>query len=541
MSPICRKTLFATILSLLLTYPGTMTLRASEYLSHQVQPGESLFALALKYECTVDELKNLNRLNRDILYSGEELRIPQKHPDSHRVQSGETLSGIAQKYGIPQEKLISLNRLKDTNLIIGQDLDLIRPPMVGEQWTVKKGDSLSWISLKFDISLERLMQINAMTSPDLFEGQILQLSANRPQIITLQKGDSLWKLAKLYSLELDDLMRWNQLDSDRVFEGMKLQLYPVVLDLDEEEPSRTPAEVIPELPSPEVLMAHVDHTPSLYYSSPTDRRTQPDRNYSETDLDDPMDNYKKASALMEDFDKAARSLPPLSHSLQGITVILDPGHGGLDPGAIVANSDGNGNTVYVVEDEYCYDISLRVYRDLIRHGADVVLTVISPNQVIRKTEDASLTFVNEKNEVYNNRSVNRSDTAWPVGNAWGLDQRKLIAGAALEESPGNSSVFISIHADNNPGDGKGSRILYHPSEKDQSSERLAQHLRDHMGSGSLSRSQEVRVLNENPAEAAVLVEVRNLAYKSNAWAIRNEELRQDDADRIVRGIISYFK
>ncbi len=299
----------------------------------------------------------------------------------------------------------------------------------------------------------------------------------------------------------------------------------------------------PKLRPPEVKLAQVSASPFLYYSSPTDRLTQPDSNYSETDLEDPAGNFRQASRLLEDFEKAARALPSLGRNLKGVTVVLDPGHGGLDPGAIVASSDGNGNTVYVVEDEYSYDISLRVYRDLIRYGADVVLTVISPNQTIRTTRDASITFVNEKNEVYNNAVLNSksSGSVWPVGNPWGLDQRKVVAEGALKGKNKNKTVFISIHADNNPGDEKGTGILYHPDDEGKASEDLARHLENYLGSGSHSRSQELRVLGANPAGAAVLIEVRNLAFKSNAWAIRNEELRQDDADRIVRGIVDYFR
>ena len=68
---------------------------------------------------------------------------------------------------------------------------------------------------------------------------------------------------------------------------------------------------------------------------------------------------------------------------------------------------------------------------------------------------------------------------------------------------------------------------------------MAGYLTDYLGMGSYSHSQELRVLHNNPASAAVLVEIRNLAFPNNSWAIRNEELRQDDADRIVSGLIHY--
>ncbi|MBF9015720.1 MULTISPECIES: LysM peptidoglycan-binding domain-containing protein [unclassified Oceanispirochaeta] len=519
---------------------------------HKVEPGESLYSLASEYDCSVEELKNLNNLNRDVLFSGEELKIPQSYADKHIVSSGETLSGIAARYGIPQEKLMSVNKMKNTMLRRAQELELIRPPYAGEIWTVQKGDTLSWISLKFNISQERLKQINMLNSSSLKLGQTIKLTAPRPQTVTVAQGDSLWNISKRYELSMDDIKNWNNLSSDFLRKGMALQLYPVTLELSDDEvvlaARSTPTDSTPKetteqpVEETELRLAAVNLIPALYFSSPTGRRTQPSADYYEEDLNDPLVNYKDAAALMDEFTEAAKSLPPMSRKLKGYTIILDPGHGGLDPGAIVENSDGYGNKVYVVEDEYCYDISLRVYRDLIRHGADVHLTVISPNQTIRTTEDASITFVNQKNEVYNSRIINSLDRryVWPVGNTWGLDQRKEAAAEYLDGIRKKKTAFISIHADNNPGDGEGSRVLYHPDESGTASQELAEHLSKNMGLGSISRAQDIRVLHNNPAGVSALVEVRNLAYRNNAWAIRNEELRQDDADRIVRGIVSYF-
>ena len=537
---------------------------APDYQIHRVESGESLSSLSRIYNCSIEDLKEINSLQRDMLYRGEELKIPLAYPDSYTVASGDTLSGIAQRYDMDQDKLVScLNRMNHSVLKTGQVLELIRSPRKGEQWEVRRGDSLSWISLKFDISQERLKQINGMDSASLRVGQILNLTDSRPQTVTIEEGDSLWAVSRRYEVSVEELKAWNNLNSDLLKHGMALQLYPIVLDLDERDsriitgnPERqgSPAGSVlasansdaadqaagNQTTEPEVKLASLDQSPALYYSIPTRRRTQPSASYAEEDLEDSMDNYAKARAVLKDFDEAVHRLPALGRELKGYTVVIDPGHGGLDPGAVVSNSDGNGNTVYVVEDEYAYDIALRVYRGLVRHGADAGLTVISPNHTIRRTEDASITYVNEKNEVYNSRAVNSLDRnhVWPVGGKWGLDQRKVVASEILNGKR-RKTLFISIHADNNPGDGAGTRILYHPEERGTQSQELAEVLTEHMGMGSAERAQEVRVLQGNPAASAVLIEVRNLAYKNNAWAIRNEELRQDDADRIVSGIVSY--
>ncbi len=55
-------------------------------------------------------------------------------------------------------------------------------------------------------------------------------------------------------------------------------------------------------------------------------------------------------------------------------MVLDPGHGGIDPGAIVEAKDDAGASYFIVEDEYVYDLALRVYVLLRRHGATVTLT-----------------------------------------------------------------------------------------------------------------------------------------------------------------------
>lgn len=47
------------------------------------------------------------------------------------------------------------------------------------------------------------------------------------------------------------------------------------------------------------------------------------------------------------------------------------------------------------------------------------------------------------------------------------------------------------------------------------------------------------VLRNNSAPIRVVLELRNLAYTDHAWALRFEELRQRDAEKVVRGLVEY--
>ena len=51
-------------------------------------------------------------------------------------------------------------------------------------------------------------------------------------------------------------------------------------------------------------------------------------------------------------------------TLQGCVYYLVSGHGGPDPGAMT-KKDGK----YLCEDEYAYDVTLRLARNLLSHGA----------------------------------------------------------------------------------------------------------------------------------------------------------------------------
>ena len=96
------------------------------------------------------------------------------------------------------------------------------------------------------------------------------------------------------------------------------------------------------------------------------------------------------------FGKKYSQIPKVDNSLTGYVFYIDPGHGGPDPGAI-----GYKNGYELHEDEYAYDVSLRLARNLMQRGAEVYLTIIDPNDGIR--DDKFLK--NSKNEFIGNGKI----------------------------------------------------------------------------------------------------------------------------------------
>lgn len=71
--------------------------------------------------------------------------------------------------------------------------------------------------------------------------------------------------------------------------------------------------------------------------------------------------------------------PLLSNKLRGKVFYISSGHGGPDPGAM-----GRRGNYTLCEDEYAYDVALRLCRNLISHGATAYMIVRDDNDGIRE-------------------------------------------------------------------------------------------------------------------------------------------------------------
>ncbi|GAB4536324.1 MAG: hypothetical protein Kow0063_21660 [Anaerolineae bacterium] len=111
-----------------------------EIVTYLVQPGDTLWNIALEFDLDVDTLRWSNpdlERNPDLLPVGMELVILPVPGVYHTVQAGETVSSIAQRYGVAEADILNypLNKLDDpAALREGQHLviphgrkELVRP------------------------------------------------------------------------------------------------------------------------------------------------------------------------------------------------------------------------------------------------------------------------------------------------------------------------------------------------------------------------------------------------------------------------------
>jgi LysM repeat protein len=452
---------------------------------------------------------------------------------SHTVEKDETLYSIASRYDISVADLMAVNNLGDSFIKAGDSLMV--PVGAGDDfWLVKAGDSLSLIAQETNVSVGDLKAANGMDDEKILIGQKLTIPpGNREdRSYTVKKGDSLWKIADRNQTTVDTLVRLNGLNSDSIQPGLELRL-PIFTQI---------SRGISVLKA--MLNGREDPEEGPWFNGEPKRRTQPSPDYGELPEYSTTDSYRQAREVLGKLNREIDRAGILSRKLKGWTIVIDPGHGGLDPGAVVETVDGNGNSAFVVEDEYAYDISLRVYALLRQHGADADLTVISPNHHIRHTPDASVTFVNEKNEVFNDESENRTGawSEWPAGGSRGLERRLDTARKIIDRGGNPRSLFISIHCDNTPGGFAQSGILIWGKDEQEleRSRNLAEAFQSSFPASLEIKEQNLHVLNGNPADdGAVLIEIRNINYDNNSWALRNEGLRDQDAAKIVDSLLHF--
>jgi|YNPNPStandDraft_1061719.scaffolds.fasta_scaffold03485_7 LysM repeat protein len=150
-----------------LLIPGSASVAAPAAATHVVQPGETLFRIALRYNTTTQALAELNGItDPSRLLAGQRLVIPGSatapsvsyqpvHASrTHTVQRGETLAGIANRYGVSLWTLVQTNNIANPSLILPGQVLVI--PESGSLASTAPASSTGGKRILIDISEQHL-------------------------------------------------------------------------------------------------------------------------------------------------------------------------------------------------------------------------------------------------------------------------------------------------------------------------------------------------------------------------------------------------
>ena len=227
-----------------------------------------------------------------------------------------------------------------------------------------------------------------------------------------------------------------------------------------------------------------------------------------------------------------------SDELKGALFYLVSGHGGPDPGAVAKV-----NKQQIAEDEYAYDVTLRLARKLISKGAKVYIIIQDPNDGIR---DDRLLKVDYDEVNYPKKKIPRSPRLR-------LRQRKETVNALFLGNSGQHSYqrLIVTHVDSRTVGEKIDVFFYH-HDKSKKGKKLANRLQETFKkkyaryqpnrkyTGTVApRSSLYMVKHTLPA--MVYIELGNISNKSDQRRILNPDNREALAKWIAEGLEADFK
>lgn len=152
---------------------------------HVVVSGDTLYALALRYDTSVAELRRLNRLPDNVLRIGTRLQVPAPAPivgyRTVTAEAGETLQDVADRFGLSPGSLRSANPGVLTNADLAGGAVLV-PPADGVTVRVGPSDTLLGLSLAAGAAPGDVARLNDL-GPDL------KLTAGAPLLLPVAVGD----------------------------------------------------------------------------------------------------------------------------------------------------------------------------------------------------------------------------------------------------------------------------------------------------------------------------------------------------------------
>lgn len=143
------------------------------YNVYRVVGGDTLQNLANRFGTTVENLQVLNNLEDNILRVGVEILVPEtskKYFEYYTVKKGDSIYAIARRYNINPELLASLNGLNYTDYIY-PDQTIMIPKSNYSYYVTKEGDTLDSVMNVLGVNREKFLNENNIIY--LLAGQLL--------------------------------------------------------------------------------------------------------------------------------------------------------------------------------------------------------------------------------------------------------------------------------------------------------------------------------------------------------------------------------
>ena len=224
-----------------------------------------------------------------------------------------------------------------------------------------------------------------------------------------------------------------------------------------------------------------------------------------------------------------------SNELKGAVFYLKSGHGGPDPGAV-----GKYQNHQVCEDEYAYDVTLRMARNLIEKGATVFMITIDKNDGIR---DVSFLKPDKDEVCYPNLTI-------PLNQIKRLQQRVDAVNKLYNQNGNAFQRFICIHVDSR-SKGENIDIFFYHDAKSNAGKKAATVLQrtfhnkynEHQPGRGYKGTVSARNLYvlKNSYPTGVYIELANMNHERDIKRLIIDDNRQAVANWLTQGLVTDYK
>lgn len=166
---------------------------------HTVKSGDTLYSISKQYNVSVNNIMSWNKLSSSMISAGQKLQVSAGNATVYTVKSGDTLFKIASSYGVTAQNILDWNSLKSSTIFVGQKLTIYPGNSAGNSsnsnssnsnaskpstststtttttstYVVKSGDTLFSISRSQNVSMADIKSWNNLKTDNISVGQKL--------------------------------------------------------------------------------------------------------------------------------------------------------------------------------------------------------------------------------------------------------------------------------------------------------------------------------------------------------------------------------
>ena len=248
------------------------------------------------------------------------------------------------------------------------------------------------------------------------------------------------------------------------------------------------------------------------------------------------DVKKLESASYTIFGDKHKTVIAKSERLKGNVYYLISGHGGPDPGAMGIYAGKS-----ISEDEYAYDITLRLAKELLAHGAIVYIIIQDENDGIR---DERVLEIDHDEVAYPNKTI-------PLNQVARLKQRVEIVNDLYKTNKGKYQRLIVTHVDSRSV-GQNIDVFFYYHENSKNGKKLAESIhttfdakyKKYQPNRSYAGTFEDRTslyLVKKTHPAMTFIEIGNIRNAKDQVRIVDPDNRQALAKWISEGVLLDFE